>query len=130
MPAIDATTATELVEAVRSFVRRDVVPAAAELDHADIYPEQLVEQLAAFGLFGALIPESYGGLGLDVVTYAQIVEELAAGWMSLTGRAQHPHDRGHIHPSARQRGATRRLLPEMASGAATGGAVVVGIGRR
>ncbi len=85
MPTIDAATADELVETVRSFVRRDVLPVASELDHADTYPDQLVDQLAEFGLFGALIPESYGGLGLDVSTYARIVEELAAGWMSLTG---------------------------------------------
>ena len=116
MPAIDATTATELIATVRSFVRRDVVPAAAKLDHSDTYPEQLVEQLAAFGLFGALIPESYGGLGLDVVTYAQIVEELAAGWMSLTG-VLNTHMIAatliRLHGSDEQRD---RLLPEMASG--------------
>ena len=66
MPAIDAATAAELVETIRSFVRRDVLPVASDLDHADTYPDQLVDQLAEFGLFGALIPESYGGLGLDV----------------------------------------------------------------
>ena len=53
MPGIDAATAAELVETIRSFVRRDVLPVAATLDHADAYPDQLVEQLADFGLFGA-----------------------------------------------------------------------------
>ena len=56
MPGIDAATAAELIDAVRSFVQKDVVPAAAALEHDDVYPDQLVEQLAAFGLFGALIP--------------------------------------------------------------------------
>jgi butyryl-CoA dehydrogenase len=116
MPGIDADTATELVEAVRSFVQKDVVPAAASLERDDVYPEQLVEQLAAFGLFGALIPEGYGGLGLDVVTYTCVVEELAAGWMSLTG-VLNTHLIAatllHLHGSEEQR---RRLLPQMASG--------------
>ena len=117
-PRIDAATAAELVEAVRSFVQRDVVPAAAALDHADIYPDQLVDQLAAFGLFGALIPEQYGGLGLDVMHLSRrIVEELAAGWMSLTG-VLNTHMIAatllRLHGSDEQR---RRLLPRMASGA-------------
>jgi alkylation response protein AidB-like acyl-CoA dehydrogenase len=85
MSRIDPSTALEFVETVRSFVQRDVIPVASELEHADTYPERLVEQLATFGLFGALIPAEYGGLGLDVITYARVVEELAAGWMSLTG---------------------------------------------
>jgi butyryl-CoA dehydrogenase len=116
MPGIDAATAAELIEAVRSFVERDVVPAAAALDHSDTYPDELVEQLAAFGLFGALIPENYGGLGLDVRTYAGIVEELAAGWMSLTG-VLNTHMIAatliRMHGSDEQR---QRLLPGMASG--------------
>jgi butyryl-CoA dehydrogenase len=116
MPGIDAATAAELIEAVRAFVERDVVPAAAALEHSDTYPDELVEQLAAFGLFGALIPENYGGLGLDVRTYAGIVEELAAGWMSLTG-VLNTHMIAatliRMHGSDEQRG---RLLPGMASG--------------
>jgi len=113
---IDDSTADELVEAVRGFVQRDVVPVASDLEHADTYPEQLVEQLAAFGLFGALIPEAYGGLGLDVVTYVRVIEELAAGWMSLTG-VLNTHMIAatliRLHGSDEQRD---RLLPEMASG--------------
>ena len=110
-------------------MRRDVVPAAGELEHADTYPDQLVEQLAGFGLFGALIPESYGGLGLDVVTYAQIVEELAAGWMSLTG-VLNTHMIAatliRLHGSDEQ-----RRPPAAADGerGAAGGPVVVGGGR-
>jgi alkylation response protein AidB-like acyl-CoA dehydrogenase len=116
MPRIDASTADELVEAVRGFVRRDVMPVASDLEHSDTYPEQLVEQLAAFGLFGALIPEAYGGLGLDVVTYARVIEELAAGWMSLTG-VLNTHMIAatllRLHGDDEQR---HRLLPQMASG--------------
>src|SRR5207302_6849689 len=60
-------------------------PVASEYEHADRYPEQLVEQMKAMGLFGVTIPTDYGGLGLDIVTYARIVEEVSFGWMSLTG---------------------------------------------
>ena len=120
MPAIDAATAAELVETIRGFVRRDVLPVASDLDHADTYPDRLVDQLAEFGLFGSLIPESHGGLGLDVTTYARIVEELAAGWMSLTG-VLNTHMIAALliglHGSDEQRD---RLLPEMASGRARG----------
>jgi butyryl-CoA dehydrogenase len=116
MPGIDAATAAELIDAVRSFVERDVVPAAVALEHSDTYPDALVEQLGAFGLFGALIAEEYGGLGLDVLTYAGIVEELAAGWMSLTGVLNTHMIAATLiqrHGSDEQR---QRLLPGMASG--------------
>jgi len=81
----DPELADELVATVRRFVEREVMPVASQLEHDDTYPEELVAGLRDLGLFGATIPEEYGGLGLDTVTYARIVEELAAGWMSLTG---------------------------------------------
>ena len=121
MPTIDAGTADEFVAAVRSFVQRDVLPVASDLEHADAYPDQLVEQLASFGLFGALIPEEYGGLGLDVATYARVVEELAAGWMSLTGVLNtHLIAATLIHRYG-QDDQRRRLLPRMATGEVRGG---------
>jgi butyryl-CoA dehydrogenase len=83
--ATDPALADELVDAVRTFVRKEVLPVASDLEHADAYPEELVEGMRHLGLFGSTIPEEYGGLDLDITTYARIVEELAAGWMSLTG---------------------------------------------
>ena len=85
MPRTDPAVADELVASVRTWVEREVVPVASALEHDDAYPEDLVAGLRDMGLFGATIPEEYGGLGLDTVTYARIVEEIAAGWMSLTG---------------------------------------------
>ena len=64
---------------------REVIPNASELEHADEFPQAMFDQMCEFGLFGVTIPEEYGGLGLDVTTYARIVEELARGWMSLSG---------------------------------------------
>jgi alkylation response protein AidB-like acyl-CoA dehydrogenase len=81
----DPDIADELVATVRQWVDRDVVPVASHYEHRDEYPAPLVEQMAAFGLFGAKVPEEFGGLGLDTVTYARLMEELSYGWMSLAG---------------------------------------------
>jgi butyryl-CoA dehydrogenase len=81
----DPAVADDLVEAVRTFVAKEVNPVATELEHSDAYPDELVGAMADLGLFGCLVPPEHGGLGLDTVTYARIVAELAAGWMSLTG---------------------------------------------
>jgi len=81
----DPALADELVEAVRTFVAKEVIPVASELEHADAYPDDLVEAMRELGLFGCLVPAEHGGLGLDTITYARIVAELASGWMSLTG---------------------------------------------
>ncbi len=75
----------ELVATVRRFVEKDVMPVASDLEHADEFPDDLVATMRALGLFGVTIPEEHGGLGLDLLTYVAVIEELAAGWMSLTG---------------------------------------------
>jgi alkylation response protein AidB-like acyl-CoA dehydrogenase len=81
----DPELADELVAAVRTFVEREVNPVASKLEHADTYPDELVEGMREMGLFGCTTPVEFGGLGLDIITYARIVEEISAGWMSLTG---------------------------------------------
>ena len=75
----------QLLETVRRFVEREVMPVASRYEHADDYPQPLVDRMRELGLFGATIPVEYGGLGLDYTTYARIVEELCRGWMSLSG---------------------------------------------
>ncbi len=75
----------EIIGTVRRFVAREVAPVAAVLEREDRYPDEIVEQMKALGLFGVTIPEAYGGLGLDLLTYIGVIEELAYGWMSLTG---------------------------------------------
>ena len=81
----DLALADELVATIRSWVRAEVIPAAPELERADEFPAAMVEQMKAFGLFGATIPEEHGGLDLDAATYARLIEELAYGWMTLSG---------------------------------------------
>jgi alkylation response protein AidB-like acyl-CoA dehydrogenase len=75
----------EIVENVRRFVAREVIPQASAFEHADEYPTAIVEQMRELGLFGVTIPEEYGGLGLDLLTYIGVIEELSYGWMSLSG---------------------------------------------
>ncbi|HEY5840965.1 MAG TPA: acyl-CoA dehydrogenase family protein [Mycobacterium sp.] len=76
---------TEIVSTVRQFVDKEVIPVAQELEHADTYPQAIVDQMKDMGLFGLMIPEEYGGLGESLLTYALCVEELARGWMSISG---------------------------------------------
>ena len=75
----------QIVDSIRKFVEREVIPVASELEHKDEYPHAIVERLKDFGLFGANVPEELGGLGLDTITFAMIIEELARGWMSIVG---------------------------------------------
>src|SRR5215208_7058453 len=74
-----------ITDMVRQFVNEQVLPIAEEHDHEDTFPEAVVEQMKELGLFGVTIPEEYGGMGLDLTTYAMIVEELSRGWISVSG---------------------------------------------
>jgi alkylation response protein AidB-like acyl-CoA dehydrogenase len=74
-----------VVEEVRRFVDREVIPVAHDLEKNDIYPFELIDKLKTLGVFGATIPEAYGGSGFDLLTYVQIIEHLSRGWMSLAG---------------------------------------------
>jgi alkylation response protein AidB-like acyl-CoA dehydrogenase len=111
----------DIVAEVRAFVRDDVAPVAASLEHADRYPHDLVARMRDLGLFGCLIPGEYGGLGLDSTTYARVIEELCRGWMSLAG-VINSHTMMALtvtaHGTAEQRA---RLLPRFASGETRGG---------
>jgi alkylation response protein AidB-like acyl-CoA dehydrogenase len=74
-----------IAEMVRQFADNEIIPVADEFDHEDKFPEAIVEQMKELGLFGVTIPEEYGGMGLDLTTYAMIVEELSRGWISISG---------------------------------------------
>src|SRR3712207_6514188 len=75
----------EILKAVRVFVDEQILPVASELEHKDEYPTQIVEGMKEMGIFGLMIPEEYGGLGESLLTYALVVEEIARGWMSVSG---------------------------------------------
>ena len=75
----------ELLKLVRQFVDEQIIPVATELEHKDEYPQAIVEGMKEMGIFGLMIPEEYGGLGESLLTYALCVEEIARGWMSVSG---------------------------------------------
>ncbi|MEV7397201.1 acyl-CoA dehydrogenase family protein [Aeromicrobium sp. NPDC092404] len=75
----------EILKTVRQFVEKEIIPVATELEHKDEYPTDIVEGLKELGIFGIMIPEEYGGLGESLLTYALVVEEIARGWMSVSG---------------------------------------------
>jgi alkylation response protein AidB-like acyl-CoA dehydrogenase len=74
-----------ILEAVRDFVDNEIIPVANDLEHADEYPQAIVDGLKEMGVFGLMIPEEYGGLGESLLTYALVVEEIARGWMPVSG---------------------------------------------
>ena len=85
--SIDGTTDEQraIIEMVRQFTDEQILPNAEHYDHEDLYPEPIVEQMKELGLFGITVPEEFGGLGLDLTTYTMVVEELARGWISISG---------------------------------------------
>ena len=75
----------ELIKLVREFVEEQIIPVATEMEHRDEYPQEIVDAMKEMGIFGLMIPEEYGGLGESLLTYALTVEEIARGWMSVSG---------------------------------------------
>ena len=75
----------EILATVKTFVDKEILPHATALEHADEYPQDIVDGMKEMGLFGLTIPEEYGGLGESLLTYALVVEQIARGWMSVSG---------------------------------------------
>jgi alkylation response protein AidB-like acyl-CoA dehydrogenase len=105
-----------ITEMVRQFVDNEVLPIAEEHDHADSFPEAVVEQMRELGLFGVTIPEEYGGMGLDLTTYAMIVEELSRGWISISGIVNTHFIGSYLLMKFGTEDQKREFLPRMATG--------------
>ena len=75
----------DILGTVRAFVDAEIIPVASELDRSDTYPERIVAGLAELGVFGLTIGQEYGGLNESLLTYALVAEEIARGWMSISG---------------------------------------------
>jgi len=112
---------TQIVNMVREFVRRDVVPVASQLDRDDETPHKLIDTMKELGLFGITVPEEYGGLGLDYTTFAMIFEEISKGFMSLSGAIGTHHILTYVLTHYGTEEQKRRLLPDLASGRKRGG---------
>ena len=111
---------TEILATVRRFVDKEILPHVAKLEHDDEYPADIVEGMKEMGLFGLMIPEEYGGLGESLLTYALVVEEIARGWMSVSGIINTHFIVAYLlkqHGTAEQRDS---LLPRMATGEVRG----------
>jgi alkylation response protein AidB-like acyl-CoA dehydrogenase len=111
----------DIVEGIRKFVERSVLPVASDLEHRDEYPADIVAGMRELGLFGCNVSPDYGGLGLDYTTFAMVIEELARGWMSIVG----PIGTHSVICDVIQRFGTddqkRTYLPGLASGERRGG---------
>ena len=83
--AITEADERQMLDAIEKWLEREVRPQVLELEHGDIYPAEMVEQMKALGLFGATISQDYGGLGLSARSYTRIVMMISEVWMSLTG---------------------------------------------
>ncbi|AIJ24594.1 acyl-CoA dehydrogenase family protein [Amycolatopsis methanolica] len=106
----------EILKTVRAFVDDRIIPVATELEHADAYPAEIVEGMRELGLFGLTIPEEYGGIGESLLTYALVAEEIARGWMSVSGIINTHFIVAHLlmhHGTEEQK---RHYLPKMATG--------------
>ena len=111
---------TEIIDTVRRFVDKEIIPVAQELEHADTYPQAIVDAMRDMGLFGLMIPAEYGGLGESLLTYALCVEELARGWMSVSGVINTHFIVAYMlrqHGTEEQK---QRFLPRMATGEVRG----------
>ncbi|MDQ3663734.1 MAG: acyl-CoA dehydrogenase family protein [Actinomycetota bacterium] len=110
----------EILRTVRSFVDKEILPHAGALEHADEYPTDIVEGLKELGIFGLMIPEEYDGIGESLLTYALVVEEIARGWMSVSGIINTHFIVAYMlqqHGTDEQK---QSLLPKMAAGEVRG----------
>ena len=105
-----------ITEMVRQFADNENIPVAEEYDHEDKFPDPIVEQMKELGLFGVTIPEEYGGMGLDLTTYAMIVEELSRGWISISGVINTHFIGSYLLMKFGTEQQRERLLPRMATG--------------
>jgi alkylation response protein AidB-like acyl-CoA dehydrogenase len=107
---------TEIVSTVRGFVDKKILPHVAQLERDDEYPTDIVEGMKEMGLFGLMIPEEHGGLGESLLTYALVVEEIARGWMSVSGIINTHFIVAYMLQQHGTEEQQQSLLPRMATG--------------
>jgi alkylation response protein AidB-like acyl-CoA dehydrogenase len=111
----------EILSTVKDFVDKEILPYATDLEHKDEFPEAIVEGMKEMGLFGLMIPEEYGGLGESLLTYALVVEQIARGWMSVSGVINTHFIVAYMLKQHGTQEQKERLLPLMATGELRGG---------
>src|SRR3982074_3361552 len=105
-----------IIEMVHQSASDTIRPNAEHFDHEDSFPEPIVEQMKELGLFGVTIPEEYGGMGLDLTTYAMIVEELSRGWISISGVINTHFSGSYLLMKFGSEEQRQKYLPRMATG--------------
>lgn len=115
----DSETQEQIVQLVRQYTDEQILPNAEHFDHADEYPQEMVDGLKELGIFGATIPEEYGGLGLDLSTYTRIVIELARGWVSIPGVVNTHFIGAYLLMKFGTEEQKQKYLPKMATGEIT-----------
>jgi alkylation response protein AidB-like acyl-CoA dehydrogenase len=118
---LDAQDIDDFRPTLQKWLAEDVLPNVLAFEHADRYPTEMVEQMREFGLFGATIPQRYGGLGLSATAYAEIVAAISAVWMSLTGVLNSHLMMAHLIARFGTDSQRERFLPDMAAGTLRGG---------
>jgi alkylation response protein AidB-like acyl-CoA dehydrogenase len=110
----------EILATVRTFVDKEIIPHAQALEHGDTYPADIVEGMKEMGLFGLTIPEEFGGLGESLLTYALVVEQIARGWMSVSGVINTHFIVAHMLKQHGTQEQKEKYLPRMAAGEVRG----------
>ena len=110
-----------ILDSVDRFLERHVRPVAMQLEHDDIYPQEIVDRMKEMGLFGAVIPAEYGGMGLRAQTYARIIERISTVWMSVAGIINSHLIMATIVAKSGTEAQKRAFLPRFASGELRGG---------
>jgi alkylation response protein AidB-like acyl-CoA dehydrogenase len=106
----------DIIAVIHDWVDGTVRPVVRDLEHADTYPEALIEAMKGFGVYGLVIPEEYGGLGVSTACFALVTEELARGWMSLAGAMGGHSVVARLITSHGTEEQKQRWLPELATG--------------
>src|SRR5436305_14553111 len=116
-PYADRTDEQKAIsEMVRQFADEQIIPNAEHYDHEDEFPQPIVDQMKELGLFGVTIREEYGGMGLDLTTYAMIVEELSRGWISISGMVNTHFIGSYLLMKFGTEEQKQQYLPRMATG--------------
>jgi alkylation response protein AidB-like acyl-CoA dehydrogenase len=121
MPSTLTQEQRDIVALVRDFVEREIIPVAHDLEHDDVYPDEIVRKMKELGFFGFAISEEWGGAGLNYETYAVVCEEIARGWMSITGVINTHFLVAYLIENYGTDEQKQRFLPKLATGEYHGG---------
>ena len=121
MPSTLTQEQRDIVAMVRDFVEKEIIPVEHDLEHDDVYPDEIVAKMKQLGFFGFAISEEWGGAGLNYETYAMVCEEIARGWMSITGVINTHFLVAYLIESFGTDEQKQRFLPKLATGEYHGG---------